>query len=101
ELKRLTDAGVCSARFNFGGNFKLAPSLATFRRSLDRIRAHGWSCKIFGFGDDFLPVADELRKITMPAIIDHVGGPAVANGVSARVIRMLLDLLKRENWWVL
>lgn len=100
ELKRLTDAGVCSARFNFGGNFKLAPSLATFRRSLDRIRAHGWSCKIFGFGDDFLPVADELRKITMPAIIDHMGGPVYERGTDHPVVRLILELLQKENWWI-
>src|SRR5262249_20923638 len=61
ELLRLDSVGVRCARFNFGGNFKLAPSLDTLRRSLDRIRAFGWSVKIFGFGDDFLPVADELR----------------------------------------
>lgn len=36
----------------------------------------------------------------MPAIIDHIGGPNVQRGISAPVIRMLLDLLKNENWWV-
>jgi predicted TIM-barrel fold metal-dependent hydrolase len=63
---------ACAARFNFGGNFKLAPSLTTFRRSLERIRELGWFAKIFGFGDDFLTVAEELRKISGPAMIDHM-----------------------------
>src|SRR5437762_12603375 len=39
ELHRLDGVGVRCARFNFGVNFKLAPSLDTLRRSLDRIRA--------------------------------------------------------------
>lgn len=100
ELARLHSAGVRGARFNFGGQFKLAPSLDTLRRSLERVREIGWFVKVFGFGDDFLPVEAELRKIKLPAIIDHIGGPDFSNGTSAPVIRMLLDLLKQENWWV-
>ncbi len=101
ELERLRSVGVRGARFNFGGAFKLAPSMASLQRSLARVRELGWFIKVFGFGDDFLAVQDELRKITMPAIIDHIGGPNVANGTAAPVILMLLDLLKKENWWVL
>jgi len=100
ELQRLHDAGVRGARFNFGGSFKLAPSLDSLRRSLDRVRAMGWFVKVFGFGDDFLTVEAELRKIRLPAIIDHLGGPDVRRGTSAPVIRFLLELLKNENWWV-
>ena len=100
ELKRLDAVGVRCARFNFGGNFKLAPSLDAFRRSLDRIGALGWSAKIFGFGDDFLAVADELRRIETPAIIDHMGGLDYTRGTSQPVVRLILDLLKKENWWI-
>jgi predicted TIM-barrel fold metal-dependent hydrolase len=100
ELQRLTDVGVRCARFNFGGNFKLAPSLSTFRRSLDRVRSFGWSAKIFGFGDDFLAVEDELRKIDMPAMIDHMGGLDYRRGQSQPVVRLILDLLAKDNWWI-
>ena len=91
ELQRLHDAGVRGARFNFGGSFKLAPSLDGLRRSLDRVRDMGWFVKVFGFGDDFLAVEAELRKIRLPAIIDHLGGPDVRRGTSAPVIRFLLE----------
>ena len=60
----------------------------------------GWFVKVFGFGDDFLAVEAELRKIRLPAIIDHLGGPDVQRGTSAPVIRFLLELLKNDNWWV-
>jgi predicted TIM-barrel fold metal-dependent hydrolase len=99
-LERLHGVGVRGARFNFGGNFKLAPSLDSFRRTLDRVRELGWFVKVFGFGDDFLAVETELRKIKLPAIIDHLGGPEYNRGTSAPVIRLLLDLLKNDNWWV-
>jgi predicted TIM-barrel fold metal-dependent hydrolase len=70
------------------------------RRSLDRVREIGWFVKVFGFGDDFLAVEGELRKIKLPAIVDHLGGPDVARGTSVPVIKLILDLLKNENWWV-
>lgn len=100
ELARLHGVGVRGARFNFGGNFKLAPSFESLRRTLDRVRELGWFVKVFGFGDDFLPVEADLRRIEVPAIIDHLGGPEAQRGTSAPVIRMLLDLLKNGNWWV-
>jgi 2-pyrone-4,6-dicarboxylate lactonase len=91
ELDRLNSVGVRGARFNFGGNFKLAPSLATFRRTLDRVRELGWFVKVFGFGDDFLAVEAELRKIAFPAIIDHMGGPDYQRGTSQAAVRLILD----------
>jgi 2-pyrone-4,6-dicarboxylate lactonase len=100
ELDRLNSVGVRGARFNFGGRFKLAPSIADFRRGLDRVRELGWFIKVFGFEDDFLAVADELRAIEIPAIIDHMGGPDYRRGIDHPSIRLILDLLKNDNWWI-
>jgi 2-pyrone-4,6-dicarboxylate lactonase len=100
ELERLHSVGVRGARFNFGGRFKLAPGLTCFRRGLDRVRELGWFVKIFGFDDDFLAVETELRKIRLPAIIDHMGGPDYRRGTSQPAIRLILDLLKNDNWWI-
>jgi 2-pyrone-4,6-dicarboxylate lactonase len=100
ELDRLNSVGVRGARFNFGDRFKLAPSTADFRRGLERARELGWFIKVFGFEDDFLAVADELRKIEMPAIIDHMGGPDYRRGIGHPSIHLILDLLKNDNWWI-
>ncbi len=100
ELDRLNSVGVRGARFNFGGRFKLAPSVGDFRRGLDRARELGWFIKVFGFEDDFLAVADQLRKIEIPAIIDHMGGPDYRRGIDHPSIRLILDLLKNDNWWI-
>lgn len=100
ELARLDSVGVRGARFNFGGNFRLAPSLDGFRRGLARVRKLGWFLKIFGFGDDFLGVESELRKIDLPAIIDHMGGPDYRRGTTQPAMRLILDLLANGNWWI-
>jgi predicted TIM-barrel fold metal-dependent hydrolase len=100
ELERLNSVGVRGARFNFGGRFKLAPSMADFRRGLARVRELGWFVKVFGFEDDFLAVADELKTIEFPAIVDHMGGPDYRRGTAHPSVRLILDLLKNGNWWI-
>jgi predicted TIM-barrel fold metal-dependent hydrolase len=100
ELDRLNSVGVRGARFNFGSRFKLAPSVVQFRRGLARVRELGWFVKIFGFEDDFLIVADELRRIDFPAIIDHLGGPDYRRGTQQPAVRLVLELLQKGNWWI-
>jgi 2-pyrone-4,6-dicarboxylate lactonase len=100
ELDRLDGVGVRGARFNFGGRFKLAPSLAEFRRGLHRLRELDWFVKVFGFEDDLLVVADELRKIDFPAVIDHMGGPDYRRGTGQPAVGLILELLKSGNWWI-
>lgn len=100
ELARLHAVGVRGARFNFGGRFKLAPDLAGFRRTLARVSELGWYAKFFGFGDDLLAVEGELRKLQTPAMIDHLGGCDFSKGTSQPLMRLLLELLARDNWWI-
>jgi predicted TIM-barrel fold metal-dependent hydrolase len=100
ELARLDAVGVKGARFNFGGVFKLAPDKAQLRRSLARVKELGWYAKFFGMGDDLLAVEDELRQLDMPAMIDHFGGVDFSRGVNQPVVRLVLDLLKSERWWI-
>ena len=99
ELMWMHEAGIRGARFNFGRKFKLAPTAEEFRRTLERIRGLGWFVKIFGYGEDFMAVADELMTVECMAVIDHIGGPEIEGGVASPGFQFLLDLLKRPNWW--
>lgn len=100
ELARLDAAGVNGARFNFGGQFKLAPDRGALQRNLARVRELGWYVKFFGMGDDLLAVEDVLRGLDMPAMIDHFGGVDFGRGLDQPVVRLVLDLLQRDNWWI-
>ena len=55
---------------------------------------------MFGFDDDFLAVEAELRRIEMPAMIDHMGGLDYRRGPSQPAVRLILDLLAKDNWWI-
>src|ERR1700722_6975161 len=102
ELGRLHAAGMRGVRFNFVAMFKMAPSPQLLQRSIARIRQYGWYIKIF-VGPEELPDAIEtLRAITaVPVVIDHMARLKPANGARNPAHDLVLDLLRRENFWVL
>ena len=102
ELERLHGAGVRGMRFNFVRVFKLAPTPQSLRRAIDRIRPYGWFIKIF-IGPEELPEHIELlRTITsVPVVIDHMARLKPADGPAHPNHRMMIELLKRENYWVM
>jgi predicted TIM-barrel fold metal-dependent hydrolase len=101
ELRRLHEGGVRSARFNFAKFLGIAPSPATFKRAIDRIAELGWVAKIHAVGSEYLEIVDLLRPLKLPTVIDHLGHFYFKDGMDQPVIPLLLDLLKRENVWVM
>ncbi len=100
-LRRLHEGGVRSARFNFAKFLGIAPSPATFRRAIDRITEFGWVAKIHAVGNEYIELADLIRGLWLPTVIDHLGHFYFKDGMDQPVIPVLLDLLKRENFWIM
>jgi 2-pyrone-4,6-dicarboxylate lactonase len=102
ELARLNEAGMRGVRLNFVRMFKLAPSPRSLQRSIDRVRALGWYIKIFVGPEELPELFDTLRAITsVPVVIDHMARLKPENGGRNRTHGLVLDLLKRENFWVM
>jgi 2-pyrone-4,6-dicarboxylate lactonase len=100
EIERLHAAGLRGVRFNFVRMFKLAPGEALLRRSIERIRPYGWHIKIFIGPEELADHIDTLRSITsIPVVIDHMA--RLKPGRSDQSHALVLDLLQRENFWVL
>ncbi len=101
ELRRLHEAGVRGARFNFWKQLNIAPTPNGFLRALDRIKDYGWHAKVHSAGEEWLELKDLLAKVKIPIVIDHLGHPEFEKGLEQPAIRMLLDLLRNENWWIM
>ena len=103
-LARLRERGIRAARFshrsgsgaNFAGSasfndlLALAPALAAAG-----LHAELWTdCKV-------LPdIADKLRALPVPVVIDHMGGFDVAVGINETGFRCLLSLVESGRVWV-
>jgi 2-pyrone-4,6-dicarboxylate lactonase len=103
ELARLHAAGIRGVRFNFVRMFKMTPSPRLLQRSIDRISQYGWHIKIF-IGPEELPdTIETLRAIVAaPVVIDHMARlKPTPDGTRNPAHDLVLDLLRRENFWVL
>ena len=101
ELLRLHEAGVRGGRFNFWKQLNIVPTAEGFLRSIDRIKEYGWHAKIHSAGDEWLELTNLLAKVTIPVVIDHMGHPELGKGPNQPSIKMILNLLRKENWWVM
>ncbi|MFM9971023.1 MAG: amidohydrolase family protein [Burkholderiales bacterium] len=97
ELARLNRAGVRGIRFQLSG----ATDMAMVNRCIERIRPLGWQVKLGGSAEDLLRHAQSLRALDIPVVIDHLGTPDFALGLDQLGFRFVLEMLTRDNWWIL
>jgi predicted TIM-barrel fold metal-dependent hydrolase len=79
----------------------IAPTPAGFLRTLERIGPMGWHVRIHNAGAEWLEIKELMAKVRLPAVIDHMGHMEARDGLDQPGFGMLLDLLKRDNWWVM
>jgi 2-pyrone-4,6-dicarboxylate lactonase len=51
--------------------------------------------------DQWAALTDVLAQIHIPAVIDHMGHLLPDDPASAQAEKLLLQLLDRENWWIM
>jgi len=101
ELASLHEAGVRAARFGLGGSIQAALTREEFMRSVGRVKALGWHVKIAASGDDLAKYEAWLRDLTLPVVIDHFAGTDPRRGLDQPGCRLVLDLLRDANWWIM
>jgi 2-pyrone-4,6-dicarboxylate lactonase len=101
ELHLLHDAGVRGARFVFLQGYNVSVDPRSIERSMARVTELGWFSKIFVTADDWLAFRDILTSIKTPVLIDHLGFLDPTGGVEQPSARVILDLLSRENYWMM
>jgi predicted TIM-barrel fold metal-dependent hydrolase len=100
EFSELHAGGVRGVRFNFVRHLGGAPDERVFRRVLERIRPLGWHVVLHLDASDIEPLSDMIRRLPVPAVIDHMGRVNAALGVDQPAFQALLDLLRSDTCWV-
>ena len=102
ELARLDAAGVVGVRLNIARMFGVTPSPDEVRRTIDRVRELGWHIRVHVRGNDLIDFSDVLKSVRdIPMVIDHLGHVDLSLGVGNPVVQWILDILKRDNWWLM
>ena len=99
DLRRLQDAGVRGARFNFvkhlGGG-----DAASFERIAERVAPLGWHMVVHADAEDLPTLAGLLRRLPCPFVIDHMGRVRAGDGMRQAPFQALLELMADERAWV-
>ena len=100
EYDALHAGGVRGVRFNFVKHLGGAPDMAVFGRVIDRIKGRGWHVVLHLDAPSIIPLADTIRKLPLPFVIDHMGRVPAAAGLEQPPLKALLELAHLENCWI-
>ena len=96
----LHEGGVRGVRFGFVKHLGGVPDLALVRRTSARIAPMGWHLVLHLDAGNIPEFLDFFGEFSLPVVVDHMGRVPVRDGLDQTPFRLLLELLKRSNWWV-
>jgi predicted TIM-barrel fold metal-dependent hydrolase len=102
ELEAMHDAGVRGVRVNLESAGTHDPAVA--RRQLEAAAARagrfGWHVQTYATLPVLVSVAETIRSLPAPLVIDHFGRPVAARGVGQPGFDVLLALVREGSAWV-
>ncbi|MCA3322323.1 MAG: amidohydrolase family protein [Roseomonas sp.] len=99
-FRALHEGGVRGVRFGFVKHLGGVPDLALVRRTAARIAPMGWHLVLHLDAGNIPEFLDFFGEFSLPVVVDHMGRVPVRDGLDQTPFRLLLELLKRPNWWV-
>jgi 2-pyrone-4,6-dicarboxylate lactonase len=99
-FRGLHEGGVRGVRFGFVKHLGGVPDLALVRRTAARIAPMGWHLVLHLDAGNIPGFLDFFGEFSLPVVVDHMGRVPVRDGLDQAPFRLLLELLKRPNWWV-
>lgn len=100
DFQDLHDGGVRGVRFNFVKHLGGAPDLEMMKTVLDRVKPLGWHLVIHVNAEDIIEYETFFAQFDMEIVVDHMGRVPTADGVGQKAYQVLLDFMRRNNWWV-
>jgi 2-pyrone-4,6-dicarboxylate lactonase len=99
-LLKLHEAGVRGARFNRQG-LGISMTADEFARSMAIIKELGWYVKFQPEPKGMMEQAALFEKLEIPVVLDHMGRSDLNQGKNDPTLRLILELLKKGNFWVM
>jgi 2-pyrone-4,6-dicarboxylate lactonase len=97
EVRRLHEAGVRGARFNFLPHLGGYPPSQLIHGIERLVAPFGWHFGIHVTGPDLIACETLIRSINVPVVIDHMARFDIAQGFSSEAFTLLLKLLENDR----
>ena len=101
ELKAMHARGVRGVRLNLltlGSRHSGDPS-ELLRRYAELVAPIGWHVQVFISGPMLVSMQEAIRGCAVPVVVDHMGLPDAAQGLSQPGFQALLQLMREEHVW--
>ncbi|MBM3588131.1 MAG: 2-pyrone-4,6-dicarboxylate hydrolase [Alphaproteobacteria bacterium] len=99
-FRALHEGAVRGVRFCFVKHLGGVPDLALVRRTAARVAPMGWHFVLHLDAGNVPEFLEFFGEFSLPVVADHMGRVPVRDGLDQAPFRLLLELLKRPNWWV-
>jgi predicted TIM-barrel fold metal-dependent hydrolase len=100
DLARLDAGGIRGVRFNFVKHLGGMPDMGFFQRVLAQVEPLGWHVVLHLDAEDIVPLAEVIRGIRIPFVIDHMGRVKAKLGLRQPAFAQLLELMRNPLAWV-
>lgn len=100
DFRKLHEGGIRGVRFNLIAELGGKPNLPMYERVIERIKPLGWSVTFHMLPPALIDIADWLRSLEIPVIIDHFARVSFADGVGQKPYQVLLDLAREDHVWI-
>ena len=100
ELKRFNEAGVRGIRFSLGDPKTRAVQPEMIEPLAKRVAEFGWHIQFNIEAEQIVELAELLRRLPVPIVIDHLGHPHLPAGVNDESHRIVRGLLDSGRAWV-
>ena len=98
ELERLKAAGVVGARFSLMSD--RPGDRAAIEAAVPRLQRLGWSLDLHIEAAHLVANETFIRSLPLTTVIDHLGRPEPSHGLDQPALRLMLDLMRDERFWV-
>jgi 2-pyrone-4,6-dicarboxylate lactonase len=100
ELKRLSAAGLCGARFHYMRHLSKGATIDDAIALGKRLTNFGWHLQIHMEADLIAELAPTILRSPVPVVIDHMGRIDASLGLDQPAFTALLRLMANKNVWV-
>jgi predicted TIM-barrel fold metal-dependent hydrolase len=100
EIKSLHAEGIRGIRLNLVGRLRGGYDADFFQRAVAKAVEASWVVTMHIDTDHIIKLADVIRKIPAPTVIDNFGMIDACLGLDQPALNTLLDLLKEPHVWI-
>ena len=98
-LRRLDQAGVRGARFNFVKRLVDNTPKDIFKKISKMIAEYGWHIVVYVESQDLEEIVSFLKALPTTVVFDHMARPDVAKGTDSKEFNLLMKLMENEKFW--